>query len=197
METMTQEEALAQFDLAVYKYAHEWMRYRSIREDFELEDVAQIGRIYILKALEDYSPDAGMTLSSYIIQRIRWGLNHSLRGHMPKAKHEVWHFSIDDMNEDQSDRWHPATEEDQTDSNKEIFLAILKPTEKLNLTFREQEMLWLRFVQDYTLQRIADKFNLSRERVRQIILKCLTSLKEQGIVSNPYPGASVQIESLN
>ena len=50
---MTQTDALAQFDDAVYKYAHQWMRYPSIRIDFDLEDLAQIGRIYILKALED------------------------------------------------------------------------------------------------------------------------------------------------
>ena len=187
MEKLTPEEALAQFDRAVYKYAHEWMRYRSIREDFELEDVAQMGRIYILKALEDYSPEAGMTLSSYIIQRIRWGLNHALRGHMPKAKHEVYHFSIDDMNEDQSDRWHPATEEEQRDTDEEIFLAILKPTAQLNLSTREREMLRLKYVEGETLAQIVKRFNVTKERVRQIILRVTTLMRERGIVSNPNP----------
>jgi len=182
MEKLTPEEALAQFDRAVYKYAHEWMRYRSIREDFELEDVAQMGRIYILKALEDYSPDAGMTLSSYVIQRIRWGLNHSLRGHMPKAKHEVYHFSIDDMNEDQSDRWHPATEEEQRDTDEDIFLAMIKPTAELTLTDREREMLRLKYVEGETLAQIGKRFHVTRERVRQIILRITTLMRERGLV---------------
>jgi len=164
---MTQEQALAQFDDAVYKYAHQWMRYPSIRLDFELEDLAQIGRIYILKALEEYDPEAGMTLSTYIIQRIRWGLNTSLRSHMPRAKREVVHFSIDQMNSEQSDRWHPYTEEDDTDTFSEM-IAGLSPARRW--------IMEMRFVDDLTLAQIGEKVHRSHEWVRQIINNTLNTL---------------------
>ena len=165
---MTQTDALAQFDDAVYKYAHQWYRYPSIRADFDLEDLAQIGRIYILKALEDYDPDAGMTLSTYIIQRIRWGLNTSLRSSMPRAKRETVHFSIDQMNSEQSDRWHPHTEEDDTDTFSEM-IAGLSPARRW--------IMEMRFVDDLTLAQIGEKVHRSHEWVRQIINNTLNTLE--------------------
>jgi len=154
---MTQTEALAQFDDAVYKYAHQWYRYPSIRADYDFEDLAQIGRIYILHALEDYDPEAGMTLSTYIIQRIRWGLNTSLR-----------HFSIDDMNSEQSDRWHPFTDERDTDSFSEMIEG-LSPARKW--------IMEMRFVDGLTLAQIGEKVHRSHEWVRQIINNTVSELE--------------------
>ena len=165
---MTQTDALAQFDNAVYKYAHQWYRYPSIHQDFDLEDLAQIGRIYILKALEEYDPDAGMTLSTYIIQRIRWGLNTSLRSHMPRAKRETLHFSIDNLNEDMGDRWHPATEDDDLDSFSDMIA---------NLSPAMQYIFELRFVEDLTLEEIGKKTGQSNEWVRQLINKQLATME--------------------
>ena len=162
---MTQTDALAQFDAAVYKYAHQWLRYPSVSQEYDLEDLAQIGRIYILKALEDYDPAAGMKLSTYIIQRIRWGLNTSLRSIMPKAKREVSHFSIDAMNEDQGDRWHPSTEE-----ASDTFEDMISP-----LSSQDQEILTLRFVEGATLEEIGKEFGKSYEWARLAIQSaCIT-----------------------
>jgi len=170
---MTQAQALAQFDQAVYKYAHQWFRYPSIRLDFDLEDLAQIGRIYILKALEEYDPEAGMTLSTYIIQRIRWGLNTSLRSHMPKAKRETVHFSIEEMNlcptgNGRSDHWHPSTEDN---TNFEFYDKISKLSPAMQFIFE------LRFVEDHTLAEIAKKTGHSIEWVRQLINKQLATME--------------------
>jgi len=165
---MKQTEALAQFDAAVYKYAHQWMRYPSVSSQYDLEDLAQFGRIYILKALEEYDPSAGMKLSSYIIQRIRWGLNTELRSIMPKAKREVAHFSIDAMTEEQGDRWHPATEEDSDAFGDAIS----------TLTPFEQRILTLRFVQGSTLKEIAKEEGVSHEWARLVIDKAIRELKE-------------------
>jgi len=164
---MTQTDALTQFDDAVYKYAHQWMRYPSIRIDFDLEDLAQIGRIYILKALDDFDPEAGMALSTYIIQRIRWGLNTSLRSHMPKAKREVVHFSIDQMNETQQDRWHPTTEPEG--ETFQSMIAGLSPARRW--------ILEMRFEDDMTLVEIGEKVNRSHEWVRQIINNTIATLE--------------------
>ena len=165
---MTQTQALAQFDKAVYKYAHQWYRYPSIRLDFDLEDLAQIGRIYILKALEEYDSEAGMTLSTYIIQRIRWGLNTSLRSHMPRAKRETLHFSIDNMNEDQGDRWHPSTEDN---TNFDFYDKISSLSPAMQFIFE------LRFVEDQTLAEIAKQTGHSIEWVRQLINKQLATME--------------------
>ena len=165
---MKQTEALAQFDDAVYKYAHQWMRYSSVAQLYDLEDLAQFGRIYILKALEDYDPSAGMKLSSYIIQRIRWGLNTELRSIMPKAKREALHFSIDAMNEDQGDRWHPSTEDDLN-----AFEDMISP-----LSEQDQYLLEIRFIQGATLQEIGDEFGKSYEWARLKIDRAIRSLPE-------------------
>tara|TARA_R100001594_G_scaffold72401_1_gene107042 strand:+ start:22 stop:531 length:510 start_codon:yes stop_codon:yes gene_type:complete len=167
METMTQTDALAQFDAAVYKYAHQWLRYPSVSQEYDIEDLAQIGRIYILKALEDYDPAAGMKLSTYIIQRIRWGLNTSLRSIMPKAKREVSHFSIDAMNEDQGDRWHPATE-DFTDSFEDI-ISILSP--------QAQRIMTMRYIEDATLEEIGKEFGKSYEWARLAIQSACATIE--------------------
>jgi RNA polymerase sigma factor (sigma-70 family) len=172
MENMTQTDALAQFDDAVYKYAHQWMRYPSIRIDFDLEDLAQIGRIYILKALEDYDPEAGMTLSTYIITRIRWGLNTSLRSSMPRAKRETVHFSIDDpsfapLGVSRSDHWHPHTEPEP-----ETFQSMTE-----GLSDAAQYILELRFEDDLTLAEIGAKVGKSHEWVRQFINKTISNME--------------------
>ena len=165
---MTQTQALAQFDKAVYKYAHQWFRYPSIRLDYDLEDLAQIGRIYILKALEEYDSEAGMTLSTYIITRIRWGLNTSLRSSMPRAKRETVHFSIDNLNEDMGDRWHPATE---NESNFGFYDKISKLSPGMQYIFE------LRFAEDQTLAEISKKTGHSIEWVRQLINKQLSAME--------------------
>tara|TARA_R100001244_G_scaffold8018_1_gene10368 strand:+ start:114 stop:623 length:510 start_codon:yes stop_codon:yes gene_type:complete len=167
MDTMTQTDALRLFDPAVYKYAHQWMRYPSVAAEYELEDLAQIGRIYVLKALEDYNEDAGMKLSTYIIQRIRWGLNTSLRSIMPKAKRETKHFSIDAMNEEQGDRWHPSTEDDS-----DSFVDLIS-----NLQPHEQRILNMRFVSRLTLQEIGEHEGMSYEWARLVILKALQKVE--------------------
>jgi RNA polymerase sigma factor (sigma-70 family) len=168
METMKQTEALAQFDDAVYKYAHQWMRYPSVSSEYDLEDLAQIGRIYILKALEEYDPSAGMKLSTYIIQRIRWGLNTSLRSVMPKAKRETKHFSIDALTEEQGDRWHPCVLE-YSDTFEDMISA---------LTEQDQRILTLRFVDGLTLEQIGAEFGRSYEWARLTIEKATNKLED-------------------
>jgi len=165
---MTKTEALTQFDPAVYKYAHQWFRYPSIRVDFDLEDLAQIGRIYILKALEEYDSEAGMTLSTYIIQRIRWGLNTSLRSHMPRAKRETRHFSIDNLNEDMGDRWHPSVEDDNSEPFHDMIASLSPAT---------QHIFCLRFEEDMTLAEIGKNVGKSNEWVRKFINKTLATME--------------------
>ena len=104
-----------------------------------------------------------MKLSTYIIQRIRWGLNTSLRSIMPKAKRETKHFSIDAMNEEQGDRWHPSTEDDS-----DSFVELIS-----NLNSDDRNLLQLRFVSGFTLQEIGAKEGMSYEWARLAILKAL------------------------
>mgnify|MGYP003625782142 CR=1 FL=1 len=185
---MTQTDALAQFDDAVYKYAHQWMGYANIRAHFELEDVAQLARMWVVKAVETYDPEAGMLLSSWIIQRIRWGLNHDLRGHMGKSENKIPHYSIDNMNEEQSDRWHPSTVDTHGDE-VEDFLKLLAPSAQLRLTKKVQEMLYLKFVQGHSYRVIGERFGVTGQRTEQIVKVALAKLKDRGIAVDPYASA--------
>jgi len=164
---MTKTEALAQFDQAVYKYAHQWFRYPSVKAEYDLEDLAQIARIYVLLAIEEYQPDAGMKLSTYIIQRIRWGLNTTLRSVMPRAKRESVTFSIDNLNEEQGDRWHPCVE-DGEDCFDDMIASLSPAT---------QHIFRLRFAEDMTLAEIGKNVGKSNEWVRQFINKTLENME--------------------
>jgi len=167
METMKQIEVLNQFEAAVYKYARQWITYPSIAQEYELEDLAQIGRMYVLRAVEEFDPNAGMKFSTYVIQRIRWGLNTSLRSVMPRAKREVSHFSIDAMNEEQSDRWHPYV-----DGQKDTFEDMIS-----GLPSEDRQLLTLRFLEDATLQEIGQVFGRSYEWARLAIEKATNKLE--------------------
>ena len=164
---MKKTDALAKFDKAIYKYAHQWMRYPSVAQEYELEDLAQIGRLYILRALEEFNPHAGMKLSTYIIQRIRWGLNTSLRSIMPKAKRETKHISIDALNEEHGDQWNPIYWEDFK-NNEESFDDLIH-----SLSNEEQRILRMRFVDELTLEQIGYEEGKSHEWARITILKAL------------------------
>ena len=161
MESMNQTQALAQFEPAVYKYARQWHGYTRIRNEFELEDVAQIGRMYILHALEDFDPSNNMKLSSYIIQRIRWGLNYSLRSYMRAAKPIT--VSIDFMNEGHSDRWHPSEVTDPI-----TFDLLLE-----DLPSELREVAKMRFLNDMTYREIGEKMGTSHEWARQLTKNAL------------------------
>tara|TARA_R100001143_G_C3284573_1_gene98312 strand:- start:28 stop:567 length:540 start_codon:yes stop_codon:yes gene_type:complete len=169
METMTKAEAITKFDKAVYKYAHQWMRYPSVSQEFELEDLAQIGRMYVVRAVDEFDPDAGMKLSTYIIQRIRWGLNTALRSIMPRQKRYGRCYSIDAMTEDHGDRWHPFYCEDDSES----FVDMIKP---LNPIY--QRVLTLRFIEDFTLEEIGIEEGKSHEWARITIQRAITQLKD-------------------
>jgi RNA polymerase sigma factor (sigma-70 family) len=169
METMTTEEALKQFEPAAYKYAHQWHRYISVAEEFELEDLAQIARMYIIHAVNDYDPTAGMKFSTYVIQRIRWGLNTALRSIMPRQKRYGRCYSIDAMTEDHGDKWHPFYWAEQ----EETFEDLIKP---LNSTY--QRVLTLRFMEGLTLEQIGTQEGKSHEWARITIQKATEQLQE-------------------
>ena len=165
MENMSQTEALAQFEPAVYKYARQWHNYKAIKGEFELEDLAQIGRMYVLYALEDYNPSKDMKLSSYVIQRIRWGLNTALRAYM-KTSHGST-VSIDAMNVERSDQWHPITHSDPI--TFDLLISEL-PSEL-------RRMVTLRYMDGMTLQQIGEAEGVSHEWARQQIQKALTLME--------------------
>jgi len=169
---MTPTEALVQFEPAAYKYAKQWYRLNpAIRADYALEDLAQISRIYILKAVEEYKPNRGMTLSTYIITRIRWGLNTSLRHYITKSRRKAKHFSVDMLNEEYGGDWHPPIEEEKDHDNSSFYEMIA------DLSPAMQHIFELRFIEDLTLEEIGKNIGRSNEWVRQLINKALTKVK--------------------
>ena len=169
---MTPTEALAQFEPAAYKYAKQWYRLNpAIRADYALEDLAQISRIYILKAVEEYKPNLGMKFSTYIITRIRWGLNTSLRHYITKSRRKVKHFSVDMLNEEYGGDWHPPIEEEKDHDNSSFYDMISPLSPAMQFIFE------LRFVEDHTLADIAKKTGHSIEWVRQLINKQLATME--------------------
>ena len=72
------------------------------------------------------------------------------------------------MNEDMGDRWHPATEENDTETFSEM-IAGLSPA--------MQHIFRLRFEEDMTLEEIGKNIGRSNEWVRQLINKQLATME--------------------
>jgi len=63
--------------------------------------------------------------------------------------------------------------------DQRIFEEVMK-----TLTQREQDVLYYRFWEELTLEQTGEKFNLSRERIRQIQFKAIRKLKHPARSTN-------------
>ena len=167
---MNETEALEQFEDACYKYSRQWMSYPSISKAFDLEDLAQISRTYVIKAVREYDDSRGMTLSSYIITRIRWGLNSTLRSYMKTVKDvHVFEVSIQTLlHEEWGETFDYYYEQEFIDGFEDMISKL--PSE-------DQHILRLRFKDGQGLWEIGGQVDKSGEWVRMHINKLLNTLR--------------------
>lgn len=65
---------LEDFLPAVYKYASEAYRISPAARALGLEELQSVAMEYAWRGLEEYDDTKGMKLTTYVIQRIRWGM---------------------------------------------------------------------------------------------------------------------------
>ena len=70
-----QEMTLDDFLPAVYKWAAEAYRISPAARAMGLEELQSVAMEYAWRGLEEYDDSKGMKLTTYVIQRIRWGLS--------------------------------------------------------------------------------------------------------------------------
>ena len=74
MSMSKQEMTLDDFLPAVYKWAAEAYRISPAARAMGLEELQSVAMEYAWRGLEEYDDSKGMKLTTYVIQRIRWGM---------------------------------------------------------------------------------------------------------------------------
>jgi len=92
-------------------------------------------------------------------------------GRLQDYHHEVgaiWRSRNKELEQEVFDHLPPWMEPEEPDRDRQIDLERLMPKALETLTKREQMVMMCRFLSDLTLDEVADRFYVTRERIRQI-----------------------------
>ena len=89
----------------------------------------------------------------------------------------LWRSRNDELPQEVFDRLPSWMEIELVDQDYITDLQNVLPKVIETLTRREQKLFWYRFWANYTLEEIADLFEVTRERVRQIEQKSLRKMR--------------------
>ena len=109
---------------------------------------------------------------------------------LPSEVKVIWHSRNDELPELPSWRWSFQHQTDlQQVEDREV---VLKLMEGANLNFEQAFVLEMMVVREYTLAEVGRRLDLSRERVRQILVRALRKCSHPHRVArvfNPLPMA--------
>lgn len=147
---------------------------------YENCELVEIGLIGLIKAVDSFNIDRYASFSSYAGVCI----DNEILMFMRTDKERCDNISLDEnMNSDTTDRYTTLKDVIPDTSvnleleyeNKEIINLLKDLTQKLN--DRDKDIVILYFIENYTQQQIADKYNISRSYISRVILKILEKLK--------------------
>lgn len=175
---MTKEEAYKKFWKLV-PWTFEKHR-RKLRHHGYYDDLQQEGWIGVEYALRYWKPDGGAKLSSFVANNIHWAMMHALRDWKfgPKTSGVAAPFKIlnftdtqrfqEDSNsigrDDMEPPAPPVLPHERRDARR--MLKRLAP----DATRRELLVIFLHYFRGQTLEVIASRLGVTRERVRQLIV---------------------------
>jgi RNA polymerase sigma factor (sigma-70 family) len=143
---------------------------------YDQDDIFGFAQEGLVEALDTFEADRGMEFESWAYGRIR---NHLL-GINETCKRRALHmrfFSISAAGED-DEPWDIEGVSRWPDELADIAICAEDLRRLLpKLPPREVEVLRLRHWEDQTLEEIGERFDLTRERVRQLYEKAIESLK--------------------
>ena len=126
------------------------------------EDAISVATLALCRATVLYKPGKGTTLKTYAIWYVRGRLTDYIRGKHQTRAAEVQPPSIVHV---------PYEDKGFERVDVEDLLSLLPK--------RDREMFRLRYLADFSYQRISNMFGLSRERVRQICNRCKARLRRE------------------
>lgn len=167
---MNEAQALDQFAPACNLYAGRAFRMYGSRLPHTREDYFQLAQHYVVFAVREFDPNKGMKLSTYIIQRIRWGLLEVTRkentSHVPMC-------SITSAKKE-SDWIEPEYEDCDPEGWKEGFEAIIS-----DLNDEERKLIIARFVHERQYHDIAKDYGITKQGVQERVSRILRKLSER------------------
>lgn len=170
---MNTNEALAQFEAACWKYAHNYIKLATVRKLYDLEDLFSVGQMAVLKALETYDDSKGTALATHAINMIRWELGHLVRGPVTEAKRMGPMQSIETRSEDRTDFLHPATF-DVSDDASDLFEEL---TSTLNADSRE--VVGMRLFEELTYAEMGERLGMSGVNARNLFEQAMLTVKSK------------------
>lgn len=170
-------------------------KYKKFTECFE--DLVQEGNIALIEAIKRFDPDRNIKFTYYAGIWIKAYVGRYLTEHLypiripahrvaklkrfyrseetiPDATLYYFHKLV----QPQTDVEHNNVSHIENHDKNLVMDIILNIIDKLPLE-QHKDMVRLYFLQDHTYQEIADKYGLTRERIRQIVEKNLKILKEE------------------
>jgi hypothetical protein len=95
----------------------------------------------------------------------------SKEGRLQDYHHEVgsiWRSRNQELEQEVFDKQPPWMDPEEEDIDTQIDLKRLMPKALKTLTKREQMVMFSRYVYEYTLEEVGDRFDVTKERIRQI-----------------------------
>lgn len=147
------------------------------------DDMVQNANIGLLEAYRSYRPDRGATFRTYATHMVKWAIFngnrfvdvglYNLRRSPVDYVDPCPSVSLEELVERFGDH-HPQLVAGDSDGNGSpgVFEALLSIVPQP----RARHMIELRYRDDWTLDMIGERYGLTRERVRQIIVKGLKAI---------------------
>ena len=160
---MSNMKHIEQFMAAANKYASLYIQKPHISAFMEKEDLISEAYLALDKGHYAFEDGRGAKYTSYMIQRIKWRMMEIDRDCAKRMLKSGFLRSLDALTEeDRGDTWHPSYTDSNAMADAEEAQALMA-----HLTERQRDIVTRR-MNGETLQQIADLYNLSRERIRQI-----------------------------
>jgi len=160
----------------------------------ELEDLFQEGRIGIFRGYEKWDESRDNKALTYIVWYIkgymlRYIKNNVSTVHLPLKKVRLGYRHVLNFEDMAPNSWSPdappfeTTLKDESASVEDLIfeqqVTQIAHRALLNMSTREAEFVRRSIMEDETLNEIGQEHGISRERVRQVVSRCLTKLAEK------------------
>lgn len=147
----------------------------------QLDDLAQVGAVGLIKAIDRYEPGRGSSLTAYAVPTILGEIRRHLRDRsqtirVPRAEWELGSFvrSVP-LEPDSSTACDAAAEHRLELGEDRALLAASLPV----LSGRELEILRLRFAGGLSQRLIAERVGLSQVHVSRLLARSLRTLRRE------------------
>lgn len=161
------------------------LAHRYDRRGEQLEDLVQVGALGLIKAVDRFRPERGVTLGAFAVPTIVGEIKHHLRD-------RTWPLSVPRRLRESrapSDFVAPEADAEAAGNDDETLTeaedrALLAPGLRA-LDERERRILELRFFADLSQAEIGDELGISQVRVSRILGGALEKLR--GAIGQPEP----------